>query len=133
MAAQKPARASPELRTAPLSPRYLGIYTTLRDTARIMKIRTLKPSQNVVAAGAKLARKNDSSTYTYETGKFAHGNPGKPKGARHKTTRAVEELLNGQSEAITQKAVDLALAGDTLSLDGNGPPCIQLHARRVRN
>ncbi len=33
MAAQKPARASPELRTAPLSPRYLGIYTTPRDTA----------------------------------------------------------------------------------------------------
>jgi hypothetical protein len=33
MAAQKPARASPELRTAPLSPRYLGIYTTPRGTA----------------------------------------------------------------------------------------------------
>lgn len=33
MAAQKPARASPELRMAPLSPRYLGIYTTPRGTA----------------------------------------------------------------------------------------------------
>jgi hypothetical protein len=65
-----------------------------------MKIRTSKPSHKVVAAGAKLARKNESSTYTDETGKFAYGNPGKPKGARHKTTRAVEELLDGQSEAI---------------------------------
>ncbi len=37
MAAQKPARASPELRTAPLSPRYLGIYTTPRGTAVIDK------------------------------------------------------------------------------------------------
>ena len=36
-------------------------------------------------------RKNAANTYTDETGKFAEGNPGKPKGARHKTTRAVEE------------------------------------------
>lgn len=81
-----------------------------------MKNRTSKSSQKVAASGAELARKNDSSTYTDETGKFAQGNPGKPKGARNKTTRAVEELLDGQSEAITQKAVDLALAGDTTAL-----------------
>jgi len=80
---------------------------------RIMKNRT---SHEVVASSAKLARKNEASTYTDKTGKFAQGNPGKPKGARHKTTRAVEALLDGQSEAITQKAVDLALAGDTTSL-----------------
>ncbi len=83
-----------------------------------MKIRTSKPSHKVVAAGANLARKNVAGTYKDESGKFAHGNPGKPRGARHKTTRAVEELLDGQSEAITQKAVDLALAGDTTALLG---------------
>ena len=49
-------------------------------------------------------------------GTFAVGNPGKPKGSRHRATKAVEELLQGSSEALTQKAVDTALAGDTTAL-----------------
>lgn len=45
------------------------------------------------------------------------GNPnGRPKGARNKTTRAVEALLNGQHEALTQAAITKALAGDTTAL-----------------
>ena len=45
------------------------------------------------------------------------GNPaGKPKGARHKTTLAIEKLLEGQAEALTQKAIDLAIAGDITAL-----------------
>jgi hypothetical protein len=41
------------------------------------------------------------------------GNPaGKPKGARNKTTLAVEALLDGEAEAITRKAIDLAKSGD---------------------
>jgi len=63
-----------------------------------------------------MARKNEQKTYTDKRGKFAPGNPGKPKGARHKVTRAVEDLLEGQAEAISQKAVDLALEGDTTAL-----------------
>jgi len=61
-------------------------------------------------------------------GTFAEGNQlgGKPKGARHRVTRAVEELLEGQHEALTQKAIDLALAGDgpalRLCLDRIAPP-----------
>ena len=53
-----------------------------------------------------MKRKNVGNTYTDTAGKFASGNPGRPKGARHKVTRAVEELLEGQCEAITQKAID---------------------------
>lgn len=49
-------------------------------------------------------------------GTFATGNPGKPRGTRHKVTRAVEELLEGQSEQITQKAVEMALEGDSAAL-----------------
>ncbi|WP_413717032.1 DUF5681 domain-containing protein [Silicimonas sp. MF1-12-2] len=49
-------------------------------------------------------------------GTFAPGNPGKPKGTRHKATRAVEHLMDGSAEAITQKAVDMALEGDTTAL-----------------
>ncbi len=49
-------------------------------------------------------------------GKFRTGNPGKPKGARHKATLAALELLDGEAETLTRKAVDLALEGDTTAL-----------------
>lgn len=45
------------------------------------------------------------------------GNPeGRPKGARNRATLALEELLDGQAEALTQKAIDLALTGDLAAL-----------------
>jgi hypothetical protein len=45
------------------------------------------------------------------------GNPrGKAKGTRHRTTLAMQALLEGEGEALTRKAVDLALAGDTVAL-----------------
>ena len=49
-------------------------------------------------------------------GTFGPGNPGKPQGARHKATQAALALLDGQAEALTQKAVETALAGDTAAL-----------------
>jgi hypothetical protein len=47
---------------------------------------------------------------------FRKGNPGKPPGARNLTTRAVETLLEGEADALTRKAIALALAGDTTAL-----------------
>lgn len=45
------------------------------------------------------------------------GNPhGRPRGSRNKTTLAVESLLDGQAEALTQKAVDMAMEGDIQAL-----------------
>lgn len=45
------------------------------------------------------------------------GNPaGRPKGARHKVTQAVEALLEGQAEALTQRAIEKALEGDGAAL-----------------
>lgn len=45
------------------------------------------------------------------------GNPrGRPKGARNRTTLAAEALLDGQAQQLTQKAVELALAGDLTAL-----------------
>jgi hypothetical protein len=45
------------------------------------------------------------------------GNPaGKPTGTRHRVTRAVEKLLEGQHEQLTQAAIDKALEGDTTAL-----------------
>ena len=61
-------------------------------------------------------------------GTFAPGNVlgGKPKGCRHKATRAVEALLDGEAEALTRKAIEKALGGDTvalrLCLDRIAPP-----------
>jgi len=55
------------------------------------------------------------------------GNPsGRQPGSRNKATLAVEALLDGEAEALTRKAVELALAGDTtalrLCLDRLAPP-----------
>ena len=47
---------------------------------------------------------------------FAKGNPGRPKGARNKTSVALEALLNGQAEAIIAKAAELAVKGDPVAL-----------------
>ena len=45
------------------------------------------------------------------------GNPrGRPAGSRNNATLACEALLEGQAEALTQKAVDMALAGDVTAL-----------------
>jgi hypothetical protein len=49
-------------------------------------------------------------------GRFSTGNAGRPAGARNRTTLAVLELLEGQAEALSGKAVELALAGDTVAL-----------------
>jgi hypothetical protein len=49
-------------------------------------------------------------------GMFQPGNPGKKPGTRNKATMAVLALLEGEGEALTRKAVELAKAGDTVAL-----------------
>lgn len=45
------------------------------------------------------------------------GNPaGKAKGTRNHTTRALEALLDGEAEALTRRAIELAQDGDTVAL-----------------
>lgn len=45
------------------------------------------------------------------------GNPsGRPQGSRNKATLALEALMEGQAEALTQKAIDTALEGDMAAL-----------------
>jgi hypothetical protein len=70
-----------------------------------------------------------------QDGTFAKGfaaNPaGKPKGARHKTTLAMEALLDGEGETLTRKAIELAKGGDIQAL----PLCMErlLPPRRDRS
>ena len=49
-------------------------------------------------------------------GQCAKGNAGRPKGSRSKVTLAIESLLQGQAEALTQTAVTKALDGDIVAL-----------------
>jgi hypothetical protein len=49
-------------------------------------------------------------------GKFSNGNVGRPKGSRNKATIAIESLLEGQAEALTQTAISKALEGDSIAL-----------------
>ena len=55
------------------------------------------------------------------------GNPaGKARGTRNKVTLAIEALLDGEAEALTHKAIELAKAGDMaalrLCMDRLAPP-----------
>ena len=60
---------------------------------------------------------NKLSKYGRNTdGTFSNGNVGKPRGARNKKTLAIESLLEGQAEALTQTAISKALEGDGLAL-----------------
>lgn len=49
-------------------------------------------------------------------GRFTLGNPGRPYGTRHRITKALEALLEGDAERLTRRAIDQALTGDTTAL-----------------
>jgi hypothetical protein len=40
---------------------------------------------------------------------------GRPAGSRHKTTLAIEALLEGEAEALTRKAIEMAMNGDVVA------------------
>lgn len=45
------------------------------------------------------------------------GNPGgRPKGSRNRSTKALEAIFEGEAEALTRKAIEMALDGDTVAL-----------------
>jgi hypothetical protein len=45
------------------------------------------------------------------------GNPyGRPRGARNRATVVAERLLDGEADALTRKAIELAKEGDTTAL-----------------
>lgn len=66
----------------------------------------------------KTPKNNGQKSGRKSNGTFAPGNSlgGKPRGARHRATMAVEELLDGQSDRLTQKAVEAALGGDMTAM-----------------
>ena len=47
---------------------------------------------------------------------FEQGNPGRVPGSRNRATIAAAALLDGDAEALTRKAIELGLEGDTVAL-----------------
>lgn len=47
---------------------------------------------------------------------FAKGNPGRPQGARNKSSVALETILFGKAEEIMNKVTELALQGNPMAL-----------------
>src|ERR1700722_2506410 len=70
--------------------------------------RAAQPAQPEGAQPVSTAAKRDT--------RFTVGNPGRPKGALNKTTMAVLTMMEGEAEAITRTAIDLAKAGDSVAL-----------------
>ncbi len=57
----------------------------------------------------------DSKPWLFKKGQS--GNPtGRPRGSRNATTLAVQGLFHGQAQKLTQKAIELALDGDSVAL-----------------
>jgi hypothetical protein len=50
------------------------------------------------------------------TGRFVKGSGGRPKGSKNRATIAVENMMEGEAEAITRRCIDLAKAGDPTAL-----------------
>jgi hypothetical protein len=49
-------------------------------------------------------------------GRFAAGNPGRPKGSRNRSTRGVPAIPGEHAEELARQAVDTALQGDAAAL-----------------
>lgn len=70
------------------------------------------PANSLQKAGETGERRPD--------GRFAEGSSGNPtgrqRGSKNRATLAAQSLLEGQAEALTNKAVELALGGDVAAL-----------------
>lgn len=60
-------------------------------------------------------RNNDAKTGRDTSGRFKPGNPGRPRGARHKTTLAVLALMEGEAETITRTCIEAAKGGNLMA------------------
>lgn len=69
--------------------------------------------ENLLQKQAEQARRDSAGRFL----KGSSGNPaGRPPGGRNAAALLAERLLDGEAEALTRKAVELALAGDGRAL-----------------
>jgi hypothetical protein len=73
----------------------------------------MQTARKTKAAPENTARKQKARPFQ----KGQSGNPaGRPKGARNKATLALEALLDGEAEALTRKAIEMAKDGDMTAM-----------------
>ena len=100
---------------------------TMPSEETTMPLQCRRRPSNEPGTGAVSPDKTDEKQRGRPFEKGTSGNPsGRPRGSRNATTLALEVLLDGQAQALTQKAIDLALTGDIpalrLCLDRILPP-----------
>ena len=66
----------------------------------------------MTANDSRRTRKSGPNTARLDNGTFGPGNPGKPKGARHRVTQLAEQLMADDTEAVVRKIIEAAKAGD---------------------
>ena len=81
----------------------------MRERIRLAQTPALPPAK-------ARAQADDQATKTVRGRPFEPGNPGRPLGAKNKTTRLVEQLLADEAEALTRKFIELGLAGNVSCL-----------------
>src|SRR6516225_9807088 len=75
----------------------------------------ISAEKNLMAADNFLQKQQMRRGRPFEKGRS--GNPaGRPRGSRNRSTLAAQLLLQGEAEALTRKAVELALGGDPTAL-----------------
>src|SRR6516225_4824452 len=75
----------------------------------------ISAEKNLMAADNFLQKQQKQRRRPFEKGRS--GNPaGRPRGSRNRSTLAAQLLLQGEAEALTRKAVELALGGDPTAL-----------------
>ena len=78
------------------------------------------PVKPMTADGSAPENTGKKQANTGKTGQFKKGQSGnrkgRPKGSRNWATLAAEALLDGEAEALSKKAVELALDGDKAAL-----------------
>jgi hypothetical protein len=95
----------------------------------LVSILTLTPDSLVLprhranicfGAGDRRLMSNSLKAKKTKDGRWAKGTSGnrsgRPPGSRNKATQALQEMLEGEAEQITRKAIELAKAGDLLAI-----------------
>jgi hypothetical protein len=96
---------------------------TGEDAATLGEVSSIELT-NQAASTAVVPRANTQDMQSAPTVQFPNrwrkgqsGNPkGRPLGSRHRATLIAETLLDGQSEELIQKTIELALHGDSTAL-----------------
>jgi hypothetical protein len=82
------------------------VQTPYRTNRRRKMVERIRPSQGPTVIEPSRVRGRP----------FQTGNPGRPPGSKNKTTRMLEQLVEGEGETLVQKVIDKGKGGDVRCL-----------------